>query len=70
VALEGGVLVFARTLAVWLDDDDPDLAKTMKTLDRALGRGDRAMRLVDDVCGVVCRIAGAARGAAQSRAAG
>ena len=42
----------------------------MKTLDNALGRGDRAMRLVNDVCGAVCRIAGAARRAAESRAAG
>ncbi len=70
IAREGGVLVFARTLGVWLDDDDPDLAKTMKTLDEALGRGDRAMRLVNDVCGVVCRLAGSARGGAEQRAAG
>ncbi len=70
IARRGGVLVFAETLRVWLDDDDPDLAKTMKTLDRGLGRGDRAMRLVNDVCGVVCRVAGAARGAAEQRAAG
>ena len=70
IARRGGVLVFAETLRVWLDDDDPDLARTMKTLDNALGRGDRAMRLVDDFCGAVCRMAGAARGAAESRAAG
>ncbi len=70
IAREGGVLVFARTLSVWLDDDDPDLAKTMKTLDEALGRGDRAMRLMNDLCGAVCRMAGAAREAAETRAAG
>ena len=31
--------------------------------------GERAMRLVDDVCGVVCRMAGAAQRAAEPRAA-
>jgi hypothetical protein len=41
----------------------------MKTLDNALGRGDRAMRLVNDVCGAVCRIADSARRAAEQRAA-
>jgi AcrR family transcriptional regulator len=70
VALEGGLLVFAETLRVWLSDDDPDMARTMKTLDSALGRGDRVMRLVNDVCGVVCRITGAGRDGAAQRAAG
>ena len=70
IARQGSVLVFAETMRVWLDDDDPDLARTMKTLDRALGRGDRAMRVVNDVCGAVCRMAGAAREAAEARAAG
>jgi len=70
IARQGGVLVFAETLAVWLTDDEADLARTMKTLDRALQRGERAMRLVDDVCGVVCRMAGAAQRAAEPRAAG
>ena len=70
IARRGGVLVFAETLRIWLDDDDPDLARTMKTLDEALGRGDRAMRVMNDVCGAVCRIAGAARGRAEQRAAG
>ncbi len=68
IARRGGVLVFAETLRVWLDDDDPDLARTMKTLDRALDRGDRAMRLVNDVCGAVCRMTDSARRAAEPRA--
>ena len=70
IARQGSVLVFAQTLATWLEDDDPDLARTMKTLDEALGRGDRAMRLMNDVCGAICRIAGAARGRPEQRAAG
>ena len=70
IARQGSVLVFAQTLATWLDDDDADLARTMKTLDEALGRGDRVMRLMNDVCGAICRIAGAARGRPEQRAAG
>ena len=70
VALEGGLLVFAETVRIWLDDDDPDLARTMKTLDRALDRGDRAMRMIDDIRGVICRIAGAPRRPSESHAAG
>lgn len=70
VALEGSVLVFAETLRVWLDDDDPDLARTMKTLDRMLSRGDRAIRVMDDVRGFLCRIGGARRGSAEQQVAG
>jgi AcrR family transcriptional regulator len=71
IAVEGGLLIFADTLRVWLDDDDPDLARTMKKLDESLGRGDRAMRLVHDICGVFCRFRDAGRGEApESRAAG
>lgn len=71
IAVEGGLLIFADTLRVWLDDDDPDLARTMKKLDESLGRGDRAMRLVHDICGVLCRFRDTGRGEApESRAAG
>ncbi len=50
VATRGAALVFAETLAVWVDDDDPALARTMATLDRALRRGDRIMGYVADAC--------------------
>lgn len=58
VALEGSVLVMAETLSVWIDDDEPDLGRTMKRLDQALDRGDRAMRALDRACGVACRVTG------------
>jgi AcrR family transcriptional regulator len=61
VAVEGAVLVFAETMTVWLDDDDPGQAKTMAALDRALRRGERAMRFMDDVCSVVCRLGATGR---------
>lgn len=50
IAREGLILVHAETLRVWLDDDEPGLAKTMAALDRALGRGVRAFNLVGGVC--------------------
>lgn len=47
--LQGAVLAFARTLDVWFDDDDPGLARTMARLDEELNRGERVMRVADDV---------------------
>jgi AcrR family transcriptional regulator len=47
---QGLVLVHAETLRVWLDDDDPGLARTMAALDQSLGRGERAMKFVGGVC--------------------
>lgn len=39
-------LVWARVMRVWLDDDDPGLAKTMAALDKRLREAERvAMRL-------------------------
>ncbi len=43
VRAQGLALVFARTLRVWLEDDDPGMAKTMVALDRRLREGERAM---------------------------
>jgi hypothetical protein len=50
VAVEGLVLVNAEALRVFLEDEDPGLAKTMATLDRGLERGARAMNFIDEVC--------------------
>lgn len=47
--VQGAVLVFARVLDVWLDDDDPALSKTMAALDRQLKSGGRVMRRAEDV---------------------
>ncbi|HET7716605.1 MAG TPA: TetR/AcrR family transcriptional regulator [Bauldia sp.] len=55
VAIEGAVLVYLEALRTWLDDDDADLARTMATLDRALRRGERAMRALDELCGLGAR---------------
>jgi hypothetical protein len=51
LAVKGLVLVNADALRVWLDDDDPGLARTMAALDRGLERGARAMDCADRICG-------------------
>lgn len=51
LAVKGLVLVNAEVLRVWLDDDDPGLARTMAALDRGLERGARAMDFADRICG-------------------
>lgn len=46
--IQGTVIAFARTVEVWLDDDDPALARTMARLDRELRRGERFMERAED----------------------
>jgi hypothetical protein len=43
-------------MRTWFDDDDEDSARTMATLDRALRRGERAMRVLGDICSFAPRI--------------
>ena len=47
--LQGVVIAFARTVEVWLDDDDPALARTMARLDREIRNGERFMERAEDV---------------------
>ncbi len=56
VAVEGAVMVYLEAMRTWFDDDDEDMARTMATLDRALRRGERAMRFLDDLCGLGSRV--------------
>jgi AcrR family transcriptional regulator len=41
VRAQGLAVLFATVLRTWASDDDPGLARTMATLDRALARGQR-----------------------------
>jgi len=43
VRAQGLALVWARVLRVWLDDDDPGLARTMAELDKRLRRAERTI---------------------------
>ena len=55
IALRGAAVVFAEATRVWLTDDDPGQGATMAALDRALSRGDRVMRFLDDCRGMWSR---------------
>jgi AcrR family transcriptional regulator len=55
---QGAALMFARVLAVWLDDDEPGLDRTMAALDRALASGARWAGFLDDLMCIpaaICR---------------
>jgi ubiquinone biosynthesis protein COQ9 len=54
-----------QVFLIWLDDDDPGMARTMAALDRRLRQGERTMTFLDDVaqsamrtCGQVGSMAG------------
>lgn len=45
----GLALVEAEVLQVWLDEDDPVMPRTMAALDKALGRGEKALERADRI---------------------
>ncbi|MGO9771164.1 MAG: TetR/AcrR family transcriptional regulator [Roseiarcus sp.] len=47
IKLQGLALAWMRIVAVWLEDSEPELSKTMAELDRELTRGERAVAGVD-----------------------
>lgn len=49
IKLQGSVLTMGRVLETWLEDDDPDLARTMARLDRELGRAESFMERAEDM---------------------
>lgn len=50
IRAQGLTGLYSGALRVWVDDDDPGLARTMAALDRELARGARWSSLLDDVC--------------------
>jgi AcrR family transcriptional regulator len=56
IRAQGLAMLFASVLRTWVDDDDPGLARTMAALDRALGRGQRFVGLMDDLCAIPARL--------------
>jgi AcrR family transcriptional regulator len=49
-------LVWARVMRVWIDDDDPGLARTMAALDKRLREAERAAVQFDRLGGLVRRM--------------
>ncbi len=47
--VQGLLGVYARVFKVWLDDDDPGLARTMAALDRRLRRGESVLRGIERI---------------------
>ena len=60
---QGGLAcVYARTLRVWLNDDDPGLARTMAALDGDLREGARWLRWAEVPISLATALSGIARG--------
>ena len=49
---QGAALMFARVLAVWVDDDEEGLDRTMAALDRGLSSAARWAGFLDDLCSI------------------
>ena len=45
--VRGLLSIYSRVFSIWLDDDDPGMARTMAALDRRLRRGESVMRGVE-----------------------
>jgi ubiquinone biosynthesis protein COQ9 len=45
----GVMSIYARAFDIWLEDDDPGLARTMAALDSRLRRGERFLQRLDDI---------------------
>lgn len=67
IKLQGLALAWARVVAVWLNDDDPGLSKTMAELDRELTRGERAVAGVDRLNGLTAPFRALALAALEAR---
>ncbi|MBN9024332.1 MAG: TetR/AcrR family transcriptional regulator [Rhizobiales bacterium] len=53
---QGFVLMAARIVPVWLQDEDPDLSKTMAAVDRALEHAETWSHRTDRAAGILCRV--------------
>jgi AcrR family transcriptional regulator len=50
-------MIYASVFGIWLEDDDPGLARTMAALDRRLRRGERTLRGVEQIGTALYRLA-------------
>ena len=61
VRVQGAVLLMARVSQAWLDDDEPELSRTMARLDRELKMAGTIMARVEDVHRLTAPLRGLAR---------
>ena len=57
IRVAGLASVYASVFAIWLEDDDPGLARTMAALDRRLRRGERTLSSLDELVSAAQRVA-------------
>lgn len=62
IRAQGAALLFARVLAVWVNDEEPGLDRTMAALDRGLASAERWSGFVDDLCCIPAVIGRGMRG--------
>lgn len=67
VRVQGAVLLMARVTEVWLQDDEPELSRTMARLDRELKTAGRIMARVEDVHRLTAPLRGLARALCSGR---
>lgn len=65
--VQGAVLLMARVADVWLEDDEPDLSKTMARLDRELKSAGQIMSRIEDVHRLTAPLRGLARALCSGR---
>jgi len=58
---QGAALLFARVAAVWLDDEEEGLDRTMAALDRGLAGAERWDGFLGDLCAIPCALRGPRR---------
>jgi AcrR family transcriptional regulator len=68
IKLQGLALAWARIVGVWLEDNEPELSKTMAELDRELTRGERVVAGVDRCDRLAAPLRAVARAAFEQRA--
>ncbi|KUL95403.1 TetR family transcriptional regulator [Bosea sp. WAO] len=61
VRVRGAVLLMSRVAETWLEDDEPELSRTMAKLDRELKSAGRIMARVEDVHRLTAPLRGLAR---------
>ena len=65
--VQGAVLLMARVSEVWLDDDEPEMSRTMARLDRELKTAGTIMSRVEEVHRLTAPLRGLARAICSGR---